>query len=420
MLAKGEDPWEQSRKPLPAGLEPPASLPPFDEWVRNVIEQFSPVAERVREAAVDAAKRDQSAARAKLELEQKPYEPPLPTFSERKHPENKFKDWETAPEDFVRIGSEAEQPASDLPRRSDVPKPSEMEVPTPEKIAEIEQRERLAKEDKARDLASMRDSQTEPLAEQATGVVFEQSRTGRFAAAAAVVCAYLWQWLQLSIVVAAFLAFGGIAMVFGEYTFAEILYFIGVGLFIGKAIHELNTHELRKEIAAILIAIGVVVLFVLVGWTEWKRCADKPRGNEPAKQLARPDGDSVSAVKATPVTTHRLLQKTPRQLLALFEGRTELEADKLMEPFKNEPMQVTGKISQVSLSSSGSILVSVEVTEKKHTDDVAGIFDVSGKPEKEKRLRQLSIGEDITFESKVHQHQERGLLLLFDCEYIQP
>jgi hypothetical protein len=55
MLAKGEDAWEQSRKPLPADLKPPASLPPFDEWARNVIEQFSPVAERVHQAAVDAA-----------------------------------------------------------------------------------------------------------------------------------------------------------------------------------------------------------------------------------------------------------------------------------------------------------------------------------------------------------------------------
>jgi|GEM_PF-5805033 len=59
MLAKGDDPWGD-RNPLPAGLEPPATLPPYREWVRKVIEQFSPVAERVRQAAVDAAKRDHS------------------------------------------------------------------------------------------------------------------------------------------------------------------------------------------------------------------------------------------------------------------------------------------------------------------------------------------------------------------------
>jgi hypothetical protein len=55
MLAKGEDPWGD-HKPLPAGLEPPAILPPFEEWVRRVIERFSPVAEKIRQAAADAAK----------------------------------------------------------------------------------------------------------------------------------------------------------------------------------------------------------------------------------------------------------------------------------------------------------------------------------------------------------------------------
>jgi len=66
MLAKGEDPWEHSRKPLPAGLEPPASLPPVEEWVRNVIDRFAPMSERMRKSAAEAERRIIGEAKAVL------------------------------------------------------------------------------------------------------------------------------------------------------------------------------------------------------------------------------------------------------------------------------------------------------------------------------------------------------------------
>jgi hypothetical protein len=55
MLAKGEDPWGE-HYPVPPDVRPPASLPPFEQWIQSVVEHFSPAAERVRQAASDAAK----------------------------------------------------------------------------------------------------------------------------------------------------------------------------------------------------------------------------------------------------------------------------------------------------------------------------------------------------------------------------
>ncbi len=316
------------------------------------------------------------------------------------------------------------------------PKVSEMDVPTPDKWLPASGKKfdgvfRDIPPDKPSNVPEilappLEGEPPETLADEPTQTEAEiyaersLSKWARFLSAMRVVGDYLWQWTQLSIVVAAFLAFGFGAMSYGQYIFAEILYVIGVGLFIAKSIHELRTHELRKEIAIILIVLGILVLTVLVGWTELKRRNDNPKRNDLTVISAPPSETPFVAITPTANTHHRLINKTPRQLLGLYEGRTALEADRLMEPFKNEWIKITGKVSQVSLGVSGDILVYLDVIENKHTDEVAGSFNVANDPETEKLLRQLGIGDQVTLEGKIYKSQERTLLYLVECEYVQP
>ncbi|HEY8205140.1 MAG TPA: hypothetical protein VIF81_10470 [Pyrinomonadaceae bacterium] len=97
----------------------------------------------------------------------------------------------------------------------------------------------------------------------------------RFRRALREVFGYLWQWLQLSVLVGAIIGLGAIAMTEGYYTPKEILYLVCVGLLVAKAIHDLRQRELRKQIAIILIASGALICGGLVGWTESKRYHDK-------------------------------------------------------------------------------------------------------------------------------------------------
>jgi tRNA_anti-like len=112
----------------------------------------------------------------------------------------------------------------------------------------------------------------------------------------------------------------------------------------------------------------------------------------------------------------RLLQKTPHQLLSLYDGRTRLQADKLMEPYKGEWIRVAGTLHQVT-PTRDTIVVLLEVIERGHSDMVGATFAAS--PEKERKLMRLDKGTRITIEGQISTTQEGDFLYLINCEYIQ-
>jgi hypothetical protein len=237
------------------------------------------------------------------------------------------------------------------------------------------------------------------------------------------VLTYCWDTPHLYYIAGGFLVGGGLALGLSFWLLAELLFAIGIALFVAKGIHALWGKENRRAIAAIFTVVGIMAIAFEVGLIEWKRYHDRPAGIAQPSAEQRPNDtkpqQSPEAENSTKLE-HRLLQKTVRQLLSLYEGRTALEADKLMEPFKGEWIRVSGKVFQVSQATSGEIVVYAEVTQNKHTDRVAGSFQVMGNPEKEKRLRQLGIGEQFSFDGKINKSQDEALLYLIECEYAQP
>jgi len=85
---------------------------------------------------------------------------------------------------------------------------------------------------------------------------------------------YLFDWIVLAIIVGAALAFGSVAMTDYKYTLAEILFVLGIGLFVAKAILDHRNHLLRRLIAVFFVVAGGISLILLVFWVERDRRHD--------------------------------------------------------------------------------------------------------------------------------------------------
>jgi hypothetical protein len=96
------------------------------------------------------------------------------------------------------------------------------------------------------------------------------AKVARFRAASKVVFHSVWAWVSLLVISPTLLAFGLGAMSEGKYILALAFYFVAVGVVALKAIYDWRAHELKKEIAIIVITFSSVVLLGLSGWTAWK------------------------------------------------------------------------------------------------------------------------------------------------------
>jgi len=103
--------------------------------------------------------------------------------------------------------------------------------------------------------------------------------------------------------------------------------------------------------------------------------------------------------------------KTVRELLQLYDGKTMLQADSLISPFKGEWIRVTARVLQLIPDQSGITAV-LESTPK---DIVNARFDKRW----EIPLRRLSAGDTIKIRGRIADTQNGQQVYLEKCELLK-
>jgi len=105
------------------------------------------------------------------------------------------------------------------------------------------------------------------------------------------------------------------------------------------------------------------------------------------------------------------LKQTPRELAAMFDGLTDLEGQRRIEPYLGKWMTVTGQLEELATSSSGSEWLLLTFS---GWDDPVVMFFVS---EWKDRLSVLTIGTPITVSGRVSK-VGRKRVVLDPCELV--
>lgn len=112
--------------------------------------------------------------------------------------------------------------------------------------------------------------------------------------------------------------------------------------------------------------------------------------------------------KTTPGTARRVFTtRSLRELMSLYEGRTMLQADALIEPYKGLWISITAKADQIIPDTSGATVVL-----RSGQDLVNARFDNSWR----KALGRVNTGETITVRGRLSGVQNGQQLYLIECE----
>jgi hypothetical protein len=120
-----------------------------------------------------------------------------------------------------------------------------------------------------------------------------------------------------------------------------------------------------------------------------------------------PPADSIPT--PTPSEDRAFTDRTPGELMALFEGRTQFQAGKLIEPYKGQWMKVRGALRQVMPNGPpGSTTVIINSNGK--------IIYCNTGPEWGERLMKMNTDDEIGLIGKIAQYQSGAPFYLQDCE----
>jgi hypothetical protein len=146
----------------------------------------------------------------------------------------------------------------------------------PKKISLLDYKQVKARamESKAKELVREIKSDVLPVRSELNSEELPKKRVGSVAklrAATKLGTFYLLDWALLGIFIASAFAFGGVAMSEAKYTLAEILFGLGILLFMAKSFYDHRNHELRNQLHVIFMAMGLFILIGLVIWVEADR-----------------------------------------------------------------------------------------------------------------------------------------------------
>jgi hypothetical protein len=114
---------------------------------------------------------------------------------------------------------------------------------------------------------------------------------------------------------------------------------------------------------------------------------------------------------APPQGKRSYTDKTVRDLLQFYDGKTMLQADSLISPFKGEWIKVTAKVVQLIPDQSGI----TAVLESRPTDIVNARFDKRW----ETPLRRLSAGDTIKLRGRIANTQNGQQFYMEKCELLK-
>lgn len=108
-------------------------------------------------------------------------------------------------------------------------------------------------------------------------------------------------------------------------------------------------------------------------------------------------------------STREFTDRTPRELLALYDGRTPLQANPLIEPFKGKWIKASGKI--LNLIPDGIPDASIAVLQ-----DGNRTIECRLGPQWSKHVLKLNKDDVLTVIGKIAPHQNGSQLYLLECE----
>lgn len=115
------------------------------------------------------------------------------------------------------------------------------------------------------------------------------------------VLAYCWELTHFYFIAGGFLVGGGVALAVSWWLMAELLFAIGIVLFVAKGIHALWGKENRLAIAAIFSVAGLIAVGFEVTLIEWKRPYDaQPATSQPKASPIQIVDDRNTTLPLTP------------------------------------------------------------------------------------------------------------------------
>ena len=90
------------------------------------------------------------------------------------------------------------------------------------------------------------------------------------------IAVYCWDTPQLYYIAGGLLAGGGLALALDAYRAAELIFAVGIVLFLAKGIQTLRNKENRKQITVIFCTLGFLAIAAEILSIEWKRPQSKP------------------------------------------------------------------------------------------------------------------------------------------------
>ncbi|MHB8886528.1 MAG: OB-fold nucleic acid binding domain-containing protein [Methylovirgula sp.] len=156
----------------------------------------------------------------------------------------------------------------------------------------------------------------------------------------------------------------------------------------------------QKSIAMIGMAGSGFVFLICAGWYFW------PLSGRPLpKSIERP---ALAPTTSAPIQQKEFTTKTVRQLLALYEGLTPFQADKLIAPFKGLWIKAESQILTILPDGSDRSVVVL----RDHKDTIECRFG----PEWSNTIARLSIGDTLHVLGKISPNQNGSQLYLLECE----
>jgi hypothetical protein len=114
---------------------------------------------------------------------------------------------------------------------------------------------------------------------------------------------------------------------------------------------------------------------------------------------------------STPTEERVFTDRTPGELLALFEGRTQFQAAKLVEPYAGKWMRVRGSLNQVMPNGPPGASTVIIMSNGK-------IIYCNTGPQSSERLMKMGRDDEIGLLGKISPYQSGGPFYLSDCELI--
>jgi hypothetical protein len=153
----------------------------------------------------------------------------------------------------------------------------------------------------------------------------------------------------------------------------------------------------------------VVGLAVALYGSGGKASAPIPSSASPVANAPIPPPPVASPTPIAPLA-REFANRTPRQLLALYEGKTPFHADKLIEPFKGLWIEAESRVLNILPDGPGRSIVVLR-------DDKDTIECRVG-PQWSNVIARLDIGETLRVRGKISDSQNGQQLYLLECDVV--